>query len=95
MDIVVVREKKLVRMPVSSGQTIGDIKAFMNNWLLPQGYSYKVKTFTFNNGVTLDPSVFLTDKYDDLDLEEYKGKIEGGTIKVTMTPDPFENMESE
>lgn len=69
--------------------TIAGIKNSLNAFLRGKGLTkytnaidYTVR-FIFNDGIELSPEIFQTNTYDQVNLQNYNGKIEGGKLIVT------------
>lgn len=64
--------------------TIAQLKHNLEQWLNPKIYNVTNVSIEFNDGTKIDPAVFKTDVYDQVNFDLYKDKLNNATITITV-----------
>ena len=74
--------QKVASIPISAGNTIGQVKKILSDWLVPQGVTNYTIRLLFNNGTELSTVVFESNQYDTMNFQAQTNLLNGGQIHV-------------
>ena len=87
-------DQKVSVLSIEPTSTVGQVKNILNDWLVPQGITnYNVKII-FNDGSELSPSVFQSDKYNNINFQQQALLLSGGSIHVNSVPTTLSSQHS-
>jgi hypothetical protein len=74
--------KKIGQTNLNPKYTLGEVKTSFANWARDNNLGDISINIVFNNGETLNPIVFQTNKYDKINFVDKKDLLKGGEIRI-------------